>query len=169
MNETRRKPTTERQSPSLCDKWHGVFHMPSRIDEAGHTNCLWLPSRGALGESRNVQFRRWDSNRQHIGPGRTRYQLSHPGSPRGSRNPGSSTGGIVSVKNSPATRRPSPWGRGGGGAMAGHIKKLLVIILARPWKTAPTLFYFPKSWGENVGKKQWRFYCWKMSLFHIHS
>ena len=34
MNETRRKPTTGRQSPSLFDKWHGIFYMPSRIDEA---------------------------------------------------------------------------------------------------------------------------------------
>ena len=25
MNKTRRKPTTGRQSPSLFDKWHGVF------------------------------------------------------------------------------------------------------------------------------------------------
>ena len=29
MNETRRKPTTGRQSPSLCDKWHGI-HPPRR-------------------------------------------------------------------------------------------------------------------------------------------
>ena len=40
INETRRKPTTGRQSPSLCDKWHGIFHMPSRIDEAGHTKAF---------------------------------------------------------------------------------------------------------------------------------
>ena len=93
MNEARRKPTTGRQSPSLFDKWHGIFHMPSRIDEAGHTTAFDYPVAEHWGESRNVQFRRWDSNRQHIGPGRTRYQLSHPGSPRGSRNPGSSTGG----------------------------------------------------------------------------
>ena len=32
MNETRRKPTTGRQSPSLFDMWHGIFYMPSRID-----------------------------------------------------------------------------------------------------------------------------------------
>ena len=30
MNETRRKPTTGRQSPSLFDKWHGIFYMSSR-------------------------------------------------------------------------------------------------------------------------------------------
>ena len=93
INETRRKPTTGRQSPSLCDKWHGIFHMPSRIDEAGHTKAFDYTVAEHLGENRNVQFRRWDSNRQHIGPGRTRYQPSHPGSPRGSHNPGSSTGG----------------------------------------------------------------------------
>ena len=35
MNETRRKPTTGRQSPSLFDKWHGIFYMPSRIARVG--------------------------------------------------------------------------------------------------------------------------------------
>ena len=40
MNETRRNPTTGRQSPSLFDKWHGIFYMPSRIDEAGHTKAF---------------------------------------------------------------------------------------------------------------------------------
>ena len=43
MNETRRKPTTGRQSPSLCDKWHGIFYMPSRTDTAGHTKALDYP------------------------------------------------------------------------------------------------------------------------------
>ena len=32
--------TTGRQSPSLFDKWHGIFYMPSRIDEAGHTKAF---------------------------------------------------------------------------------------------------------------------------------
>ena len=68
MNETRRKPTTGRQSPSLCDKWHGIFYMPSHIDEAGHTKAFDYAVAKHWGESRNVQFRRWDSNRQHIGP-----------------------------------------------------------------------------------------------------
>ena len=68
MNEIRRKPTTRRQSPSLCDKWHGIFYMPSRIDEAGHTKAFDYPVAEHWGESRNVQFRRWDSNRQHISP-----------------------------------------------------------------------------------------------------
>ena len=66
MNETRRKPTTGRQSPYLCDKCHGIFYMPSRIDEAGHTKAFGYPVAEHWGESRNVQFRRWDSNRQHI-------------------------------------------------------------------------------------------------------
>ena len=68
MNETRRKPTTGRQSPSLSDKWHGIFYMPSRIDEAGHTKAFEYPVAEHWGESRNVQFRRWDSNQHHIGP-----------------------------------------------------------------------------------------------------
>ena len=40
MNETRRKPTTRRQSPSLFDKCHGIFYMPSRTDTAGHTKAF---------------------------------------------------------------------------------------------------------------------------------
>ena len=43
--------------------------MPSRIDEAGHTKAFDYPVAEHWGESRNVQFRGWDSNRQHIGPG----------------------------------------------------------------------------------------------------
>ena len=42
--------------------------MPSRIDEAGHTRAFDYPVAEHWGESRNVQFRGWDSNRQHIGP-----------------------------------------------------------------------------------------------------
>ena len=42
--------------------------MPSRIDEAGHTKAFDCPVAEHWGESRNVQFRRWDSNRQHISP-----------------------------------------------------------------------------------------------------
>ena len=67
MNETRRKPTTGRQSPSLFDKRHGIFYMPSRIDEAGHTKAFDYPVAEQWGWSRNVQVRGWDSNRQHIG------------------------------------------------------------------------------------------------------
>ena len=40
MNETRRKSTTGRQSPSRFDKWHGIFYMLSRIDTAVHTKAL---------------------------------------------------------------------------------------------------------------------------------
>ena len=43
MNDTRRNPTTGRQSPSLLDKWHGVFNMPSRTDTAGHTEAFDYP------------------------------------------------------------------------------------------------------------------------------
>ena len=49
-------------SLALIDKWHGIFYMPSH---AGHTNSFVYPVAEHWGESRNVQFRRWDSNRQH--------------------------------------------------------------------------------------------------------
>ena len=42
--------------------------MPSRIDEAGHTKAFDYLVAEHWGESRNVQFHRWDSNQQHIGP-----------------------------------------------------------------------------------------------------
>ena len=67
MNETRRKPTTGRQSPSLFDRWHGIFCMPSCTDTAGHSRAFDNPVTGHLGGSRSVQFREWDSNQQHIG------------------------------------------------------------------------------------------------------
>ena len=43
INETRRKSTTGRQSPSLCDKWHRIFYMPSRTGTAGHTKAFDNP------------------------------------------------------------------------------------------------------------------------------
>ena len=54
MNESRRKPTTGRQSPSLFDKWHGIFYMPSRIDEAGHTKAFDYPVAEHWGESQRT-------------------------------------------------------------------------------------------------------------------
>ena len=42
--------------------------MPCRIDEAGHTKAFDYPVAEHWEERRNVQFRGWDSNRQHIGP-----------------------------------------------------------------------------------------------------
>ena len=42
--------------------------IPSRIDEAGHTKAFDYPVAEHWGETWNVQFHRWDSNRQHIGP-----------------------------------------------------------------------------------------------------
>ena len=55
MNETRRKPTTGRQSPTLLDKWHGIFYMPSRIDEAGHTKAFDDPVAEHWGESQRAK------------------------------------------------------------------------------------------------------------------
>ena len=118
MNETRRKPTTGRQPPSLCDKWHGIFYMPSRIDEAGHAKAFDYPVAEHWGKSEMFSSAGGTRTYNTSVRSRTCYQLSHPGSPRGSHNPGPSTGGGIfsqlgglSVKNSNATRRPSPWGR----------------------------------------------------------
>ena len=55
MNETRRKPTTGRQSPTLFDKWHGIFYMPSRIDEAGHTKAFDDPVAEHWGENQRAK------------------------------------------------------------------------------------------------------------------
>ena len=35
-HETSRKPTIRTRYPTLFDKWHGVFYMPSRTDTDGH-------------------------------------------------------------------------------------------------------------------------------------
>ena len=67
--------------------------MPSRIEEAGHTKAFDYPVAEHWGESRNVQFRGWDSNRQHIGPESNTLPTEPPRFPGGSHNPGSSTGG----------------------------------------------------------------------------
>ena len=68
MNETRRKPTTGRQSPSLFDKWHGIFYMPSRIDEAGHTKAFDYPVVEHWGEVKERNGPWWDSNPQVLTP-----------------------------------------------------------------------------------------------------
>ena len=54
-NETRRKPTTGRQSPSRFDKWPGIFYMPSRIDKAGHTKAFDYPVAEHWGESQRTK------------------------------------------------------------------------------------------------------------------
>ena len=83
MDETRRKPTTGRQSPSLFDEWHGSLYT----DTAGHTKAFDYPVMGHWGESRSVQFREWDSNRQRIGTeSKTLPTYSQPGSPSSYKN-----------------------------------------------------------------------------------
>ena len=43
MNETRRKPTTGTRCPTLFDKRHKIFYMPSLTDSAGHTKAFDYP------------------------------------------------------------------------------------------------------------------------------
>ena len=50
-NETRRKPTTVRQSPSLFDKWHGIFYMSSRTDTPGHIKAFGYQVMGDWGKA----------------------------------------------------------------------------------------------------------------------
>ena len=42
MNEMR-KPTTGTQCPTLFDKRHRIFYIPSRTDKAGHTKAFDYP------------------------------------------------------------------------------------------------------------------------------
>ena len=84
MSETRRKPTTGRQPPSLFDKWHGIFYiMPSRIDEAGHTKAFDFPVAEHWGRAEMFSSAGGTRNDNTSVQSRTRYQLSHPGSPKG--------------------------------------------------------------------------------------
>ena len=67
MNETRRKPTTGRQSPTLFDKWHGICYMPSRIDEAGHSKALSQEANDSRRQVRTLLLKRnWLENRSLI-------------------------------------------------------------------------------------------------------
>ena len=56
--------------------------MPSRIHEAGHTKAFDYPVADHWGESRNVQIRGWDSNRQHISPESNARPTEPPRFPR---------------------------------------------------------------------------------------
>ena len=40
LNETRRKPITGTRCPTLFDKWHGIYYIPSHTDTAGHTKAI---------------------------------------------------------------------------------------------------------------------------------
>ena len=78
MNETRRKPTTGRQSPSLSNKWHRIFYMPSRIDTAGHTKAFDYPVTEHWGKAEMFSYAGGTRTDNTSGRSRTRYQLSHP-------------------------------------------------------------------------------------------
>ena len=81
MNETRRKPTTGRQSPSLSDKWHGIFNMPSRTDTAGHTKAFVYPVAEHWGKAEMFSSAGGTRTNNTSVQSRTRYQLTHPSSP----------------------------------------------------------------------------------------
>ena len=81
MNETRRKPTTGRQSPSLFDKWHVIFYISSRTDTAGHTKAFDYPVVGQWGKVEvfsSASGTRTDNTSVHSP---TCYPLSQPGPP----------------------------------------------------------------------------------------
>ena len=81
MNETRRKPTTGRQSSSLFDKWHGIFYMPSHIDKAGHTKAFDYPVAEHWGKAEMFSSAGGTRTNNTSVQSRTCYQLSHPSSP----------------------------------------------------------------------------------------
>ena len=80
MNETRRKSTTGRQSPSLFE-WHGILYISSRIDEARYTNAFEYPVAEHWGESQKLMFSSTGGTRTDntLVRSPTRYQLNHPG------------------------------------------------------------------------------------------
>ena len=67
--------------------------MPSRIEEAEHTKVFVTQSWSTGGKAEMFSSAGGTLTDNTLVRSRTRYQLSHPGSPRGSHNPGSSTGG----------------------------------------------------------------------------
>ena len=58
MYETRRKPTTRTQCPTLFDKWHRIFYMASRTEMAGHTKAFDYPVMDHWGESQSALTQR---------------------------------------------------------------------------------------------------------------
>ena len=135
MNETRRKPTTGARCPTLFERWHVIFYMPSRTDTAGHTKAfiftqshrhgwtyqgLYLPSHGSLGgKSKCSDRHKADSScRCRSSVGHANYQPQapsqrinnySPGPQRGDLLPLGGGGGVV-CEHSPATCRPHPRG-----------------------------------------------------------
>ena len=116
MNETRRKPTTGTQCPTLSDKWQGIFYMPSRTDTTDIPRPLiphWgerqrAPAQGRLeprpvGPQSNTPTTRplWPPQ---VGGSSTPWVLNGGGGllPNGGR-----------LRNIPATCRPSPGDRVG--------------------------------------------------------
>ena len=82
MNETRRKPTTGRQSPSLFDKWHSIFICPVVQTQLDIPRPLIRHGDGSPGERsrssvysdvRQMRTNTCQSTVQHI----NHYPLSH--------------------------------------------------------------------------------------------
>ena len=63
----RRKPTTGTRCPTLFDKWHGIFYIPSRTDTAGHTKAFIYLVMDHWVEVK-VLWHETDSNRRPVGP-----------------------------------------------------------------------------------------------------
>ena len=63
------KPTTGTRCPTLFDKWHGIFYMPSCTDTAGHTKAFIYPVMDHWrGGGVKVLRDEADSNRRPVGP-----------------------------------------------------------------------------------------------------
>ena len=109
MNETWRKPTTGRQSPSLSDKWHGILYMPSRIDEAGHTKAFDYPVAEHWGEPKCSAPRGLDPTTHRFTVERT-TNWTIPAPPEDHITPGPQQGDLLPRGG---------WGVGGGGGVGG--------------------------------------------------
>ena len=118
MNETRRKPTTGTRCPTLFDKWHGIFYMPSCTDTVGHAKAYIYPVMDHWGESQSALAKgRFEppTCRSTVEHANHQTRITTP-SRRINYTPGpqgeSSLGGVLSATPPPpATCRPSPGGR----------------------------------------------------------
>ena len=105
--------------------------MPSRIGEAGHTKAFDFPVAEHWGKAEMFSSAGGTRTDNTSVQSRTRYQLSHPSSPGGSHNPGSSTGagdllptgGIVMCsKQQPRHEKAIPMG-----PWVNYFSKIIVI------------------------------------------
>ena len=110
----------------IFTRWAGLTtdRYTALYPEAGHTKAFGYPVAEHWGESRNVQFRRWDSNQQHISPESNVLPTEPPRFCQiedhitpGPQQGGSSPNWGIVCKEQPRHEKAIPMGPAGGGRL----------------------------------------------------